>query len=142
MDYHKQAHCIYHCNYHIVFVTKYRRRIFNDGVHSYMEMRLLEVQKYYPEIVILENNHDKDHIHLLISIPPKLSVAEVVKILKINTARHLKKEFDFIKEAYWWTDGIWSDGYFVSTVWVNEETIRRYIEQQGNEDSGQAKLVL
>lgn len=66
-----------------------------------MEMRLLEVQKYYPEIVILENNHDKDHIHLLISIPPKLSVAEVVKILKINTARHLKKEFDFIKEAYW-----------------------------------------
>ena len=71
-----------------------------------------------------------------------MSVSQVVRIIKSNTSKDLKKKFGFLKDVYWGTDGIWSDGYFVSTVGVNEEIIKKYIERQGQEDSGQAQLVL
>jgi putative transposase len=104
--------------------------------------RLKQIKEYYPEIDILEINHDIDHIHMLVVIPPKFSVSQAVRIIKSNTSRDLKKKFPFLKDVYWGTDGIWSDGYFVSTVGINEHVIKNYIENQGKEDSGQAKLVL
>jgi len=104
--------------------------------------RLKQLREHYPEIDILKINHDVDHIHVLVVIPPKMSVSNVVRIIKSNTSKDLKKKFLFLKEVYWGTDGIWSDGYFVSTVGVNEAIIQKYIECQGKEDSGQAKLVL
>lgn len=131
MKYRKQSHCVYHCEYHLVFATKYRRKIFNSGIFAYMLDRLKEVMEHYPSLDILEINHDQDHIHMLISIPPKMSVGQVVRILKSNTSRDLKKKFPFLK-----------DGYFVSTVGINEDIVRKYIENQGKEDSGQAQLVL
>lgn len=107
-----------------------------------MKERLKEVKEYYPELDILEINHDVDHIHILIVIPPKMSVGQVVRILKSNTSKKLKEKFPFLKKVYWGTDGIWSDGYFASTVGINETVIKNYIERQGQEDSGQAQLVL
>jgi putative transposase len=104
--------------------------------------RLKEVKEHYPEIEVLEIEHDNDHVHMLISIPPKMSVGKVVGILKANTSRRLKEKFPFLKEVYWGVDGIWSDGYFVSTIGINEKVIQRYIHLQGEEDSGQAQLVL
>ena len=142
MKYRKQNHCVYYCEYHLVFTTKYRRKIFNDGIFLYMKDRLKQVKDYYPEIDILKINHDVDHIHVLVVIPPKFSVSQVVRIIKSNTSKDLKKKFPFLKDVYWGTDGIWSDGYFVSTVGINETIIARYIENQGKEDSGQAELVL
>ncbi|KAB2835566.1 MAG: IS200/IS605 family transposase [Caedimonadaceae bacterium] len=142
MKYRKQSHCVYYCEYHLVIAAKYRRKIFNEGIFEYMRERLKEVKDHYPEIDILKINHDKDHIHILVIIPPKFSVGQVVRIIKSNTSRELKKKFPFLKKVSWGTDGIWSDGYFVSTVGINEEVIKRYIEQQGKEDSGQAQLVL
>ena len=97
---------------------------------------------HYPEIDIIEINHDADHIHLLVSIPLKLSVGKVVGFIKANTSRGLKEKFSFLKGVYWGTDGIWSDGHFVSTAGVNEQIIQKYIQHQGREDSGQAQLVL
>jgi putative transposase len=84
--YKKQAHCVYHCEYHVVLVTKYRRKVFSNGVFAYLRIKLKEINKYYPEIEFLEVNHDKDHIHMLVSIPPKMSVGSVVRIVKANTA--------------------------------------------------------
>ena len=107
-----------------------------------MNTQLLKLNRIYPDIDLLEINHDEDHIHILVSIPPKRSVGSVVRILKSNTARDLKKKFSFLKEVYWGTDSIWSGGYFVSTVGANEKVIRKYIENQGKEDSGQAKLEM
>ena len=75
----------------MVFAIKYRRKIFNDGIFNYMRERLKEVGDYYPELEILEINHDIDHIHILITIPLKISVGSVVQILQSNTSRHLKK---------------------------------------------------
>ena len=107
-----------------------------------MKERLKALNKYYPELEIECINHDKDQIHLMIWIPPKMSVGQVVRILKSNTARNLKQKFPFLKEVYFGTESIWSGGYFVSTVGVNDDVIRKYIEKQGREDSGQAKLAL
>ena len=142
MKLRKQSHCVYQCEYHLVLATKYRRKVFNDGIFGYVLERLKAVKEHYPEIEILKIEHNKDHVHMLVSIPPKMSVGRVVGILKANTSRRLKEKFSFLKDVYWGTDGIWSDGYFVSTVGINEKIIQRYIQLQGEEDSGQAQLVL
>ncbi len=103
--------------YHVVLPTKYRRRVFNEGVFAYFEVKLKEINKYYPEFEFKSVNHDQDHVHMMISIPPKTSVGSVVRTVKANTSSALKKKFLFLKELYWGTDGIWSDGYFVLSGW-------------------------
>ena len=79
-------------------------------------------------------------MHVQVEFPPKYSGAYVVETIKKNSSRALKEKFEFLKEAYWDDGGIWSVGYFFSTVGKSEETIRKYIERQWREDSGQAKL--
>ena len=143
MKYRRQSNCIYYCNYHIVIVTKYRKKIINDGVFAYIKNKMKDIEGHYPEVYIKRMNHDKDHIHLLVSIPPKRSVGWYVRIVKANTARDMRKNFKFIREAYWGTGSVWSGGYFVSTVSnISEEVVKRYILLQGKEDSAQAKLEL
>jgi len=118
-------------------VTKYRKKIFNEGIFAYFKMRLAELTEHYPLIKIKEVNHDKDHIHLLVSIPPTMTVGKAVGLIKQNTARDLKQKFPFLREVYWGTEAVWSEGYFVSTVGVTDKVIRSYIENQGKEDTGQ-----
>ena len=142
MEYKKQTHCVYLCDYHIVFPTKYRRKVINPGIFAYIKLKIKEIGKHYPELEVKEINHDRDHIHILISIPPKMSVGNAVRIIKANTARSIRQKFPILRKVYWGSEGMWSDGYFVSTVGINESIIRRYIEEQGKEDAGQAKLEL
>jgi len=73
-------------------------------------------------------------------IPPKYAVSKVVETIKRNTSRSLCGNFAFLKKVYWDRKGIWGKGYFVSTVGINEEVIRRYVESQEEEETGQAKL--
>jgi putative transposase len=120
-----------------VLPTKYRKKIFNDGIYAYFKERAREIGEHYPLVKILEQNHDKEHIHMLVSIPPSMRVCDVVRIIKCNLSRDMKKKFPFLKRCYFGTDGIWSDGYFVSTVGINEEQIRKYIDMQGRQDMGQ-----
>ena len=136
------SHCVYQCDYHLVIVTKYRRRVFNEGIFAYLKLKLAEIREHYPIIKIKQVNHDKDHLHLLISVPPTMSVGKVVGLIKQNTARYLKQKFPYLKQVYWGTEAIWSEGYFVSTVGINEKIIKQYIEDQGKKDSGQTKFVL
>ena len=145
MKFVKLSHCVYYCDYHMAFTTKYRHRWLNEGIFAYLKDKFQEIKKHYPLIDFKIINYDKsqpDHIHFLLTIPPSMSVGSVVRIIKSNTSKSVKQKFPFLKELYWGTDGIWSDGYFVSTVGVNEQTIKRYIENQGREDSGQALLDL
>jgi putative transposase len=74
------------------------------------------------------------------SFPPKYSIAKVVQIIKANTGRALREKFGFLKGRYYGRGGIWSAGYFVSTVGLDERMIKRYVEYQAKEDLGQAKL--
>ena len=142
MDYRKQSHAVYYTRYHIVVSTKYRRKILKAGVGDYLKKVVLQVSRIHPDIEVVEVNTDVDHMHLLLSIPPKYSVSEVVRIVKANTGRKVREKFPHLDKVYWGVTGIWSVGYFVSTVGVHKSTIRNYIEMQGKEDSGQAELSL
>jgi len=141
MEFFKQAHATYCARYHLVFATKYRREVLKQGMGAYLVKIFHQVTKKFPDVQILEAKTDKDHVHLLVSIPPKYAVSHIVKFMKGRSAHDMRKKFTFLNKVYYGTDGIWSEGYFVSTVGIDEEIIRRYIEHQGQEDSGQAKLV-
>jgi len=136
------AHCVYTCDYHVVIVTKYRKAVFNEGIFAYFKVKLAEVNEHYPLIKIKEVNHDKDHIHLLVSIPPTMSVGKAIGLIKQNTARSLKQKFSFLKEVYWGTESVWSEGYFVSTVGISDKIIQKYIDEQGKKDTGQTLFEL
>ena len=136
------AHCVYDCQYQVVLVTKYRKAVFNEGIFAYFNQKLAEIMEHYPTIRFLTVNHDKDHIHLHVSIPPTISVGKVVGIIKQNTARQLKQKFPYLREVYWGNEGIWSEGYFVTTVGIAESVIKAYIESQGQQDAGQTKFEI
>jgi putative transposase len=124
---------MYQTQYHIIWGTKYRRKYLKDYVKKELLESLYKTIKKYPTLYIESCNTDQDHIHLQIEIPPNLSVAAVVQQLKIQTSVDLKKKFKFIREMY--LDGsIWSVGYFVSTIGINEKMIKKYIEYQGKKD--------
>lgn len=111
------------------------------GVDEYLMTKMDEIRKNYPEIDYIERNIQPDHVHLVVSFPPKYSIAQVVQIIKQNTGRALRDKFEFLRQRYYGRGGIWSAGYFVSTVGLDEEMIKRYVRYQEQEDLGQAKLA-
>ncbi|NTW75556.1 MAG: IS200/IS605 family transposase [Candidatus Moranbacteria bacterium] len=121
--------------------TKYRRKVINEGFGAYLKEKAYEVTHHYPKLKIKEFNHEEDHVHLLVSIPPSMSVGSFIRLYKTNSLRNVKKEFVFLKQVYWGTDSLWSDGYFASTVGINEKIIRAYIEHQGAEDAGRTATL-
>jgi putative transposase len=136
----KSAHTVYRTQYHIVWVTRYRRKILNEGVREYLKTKLQEARKYYPDWEYIEIGIADEHLHLHMVIPPKYSVSMVVETLKKNTSRELSRKFRFLRSVYWDNEGIWTKGFFVSTVGINEAVIRNYIRMQEKEDTGQAQL--
>ena len=140
MRLHRAAHTVYKTQYHIVWVTRYRRKILVPGVDRYLHVKLYEVCRWHPDWEFIAIGMKVDHVHLHMVIPPRDAVSHVVDVLKANTSRALSEKFAFLKKVYWDGDGIWSTGYFVSTVGADEHTIRRYVEMQGQEDAGQAQL--
>src|SRR3990167_695162 len=81
-----------------------------------------------------------EHVHTVMIIPPRYAVSDVVGRLKQQTASQLRKKFPWMGRVYWKETSVWSPGYFVSTVGIEEAKIRRYVEWQGRRDSGQLKL--
>ena len=124
MRYKKQAHAVYYTRYHIVISTKYRRQILKGGVGEYLEKIVRQISSHYPEIEMIEVKTDIDHMHIMLSIPPKMSVSYVVNMIKANSGSKMRKKFPFLDRVYWGVKGIWSIGYFVSTTGINEETIQ------------------
>ena len=142
MKLRKAAHTVYKTRYHIVFVTKYRRKILTKGVSQWLRPTFQQLRKYSPDIEFIEIGIDRDHVHLYIVIPPKYAVSQVVNRIKVNTSRAMKRKFGFLKQVYWGTESVWSPGFFVSTVGVDAKVIQKYVAMQGKEDAGQAQLDL
>lgn len=120
METRRQAHCIYRCQYNIVWIPRYRYRVLTNGVDRYFEIKFDEIRKSYLEIEYTEKKIQPDHIHLVVSFPPKYSTAKVVQIFEQNTRKTLRGKLDFLKQRYYGTGSIWSVGYFVSTVGLDE----------------------
>ena len=85
---------------------------------------------------------DADHLHRVIVIPAKYSIASVMGQLKSQSASELRKYFVWLSKVYWKENIAWSPGYFVSSVGIDEETIKNYVEHQGQQDSGQLRMEL
>ena len=142
MEYIKTAHSIYYLQYHVVWVCKYRRRILNPGICGYIRKLLPKLIRSMSGVKLETIGFDRDHLHMVISIPPKYSIASVMGQLKSQSASGLSKAFPWLSKVHWNENIVWSPGYFVSSVGVNEETIKRYVELQGRQDSGQLQLKL
>ena len=130
-------HSTYKLQYHIVWGTKYRRNWLKDYVRTELRKSFAETCKKYPALHLFETNTDQDHVHIQIEIPPSITIADAVRVLKQQSSKHLRKKFKFIKEIYLEKDGIWSVGYFVSSIGLDEETVKRYIEWQGKKERPQ-----
>jgi len=94
------------------------------------------------DIEIRKVNVQADHIYIVIVIPPRVSVASTVKYMKSSSGRKLKERFEFMKKAMYGRGGIWSRGYCVFTVGLNEKAIMDYVEYQYRQDTGQLKIEL
>lgn len=135
------SHGTYGHEYHIVWITKYRRRVLKRGLKTYVGRGIEEIRGYCPEVEVIRYNIQPDHAHLIIDIPPKYAVATIAGKIKQNTSRKIKGRFDWVGKVY--RAGVfWSPGYFSSTIGLNEEQILRYVEYQEKVDCGQYKLQL
>ena len=142
METRLSGHGVYRTEYHIIWIPKYRRRILNPGVKGYISRLFPKVIRGMPGCEILEQNIQVDHIHLLMVIPPKYAVSEVIGQMKQHTASRLRKKFTWLEKVYWKEQIVWSPGYFVSTVGLDEKQITEYVKWQSHKDSGQAKFEL
>jgi putative transposase len=142
MEVIKTAHGVYCLQYHVVWVCKYRRRILNPGVCGYIMKTLPKLLRSMPGVTIETIGFDQDHLHMVMVIPPKHSIASVMGSLKSQSSSELRKKFSWLEKVYWKENIVWSPGYFVSSVGVDEEIIKHYVEHQGNQDSGQLRLKL
>ena len=138
----KSAHSVYRLQYHVVWVCKYRRKILNPGVCGYIKKVLPKLLRSIPGVTIETIGFDRDHLHMVMGIPPKYSIASVMGKLKSQSASELRKKFDWLDKVYWKENVVWSPGYFVSSVGIDEEVIKKYVQHQGQEDSGQLHLEL
>ncbi len=136
------AHTAYRLQYHVVWVCKYRRRILKPGVRDYLHKVLLGLLRRMPGVEIETIGFDGDHLHMVMVIPPKYAIADVMGQLKSQSSSIMRKKFDWLDKVYWKENIVWSPGYFVSSVGVDEQTIKRYVEYQGQQDSGQLRQEL
>ncbi len=127
------SHSVYRHQYHIVWGTKRRRPYLKPYVAAELEKSFKATVKQYPTLHLEDFSTDEDHVHIQIEIPPNITVAAAVQAFKQQSSKHLRAKFPFIRRLYL-EKSIWSVGYFSSTVGLNEETIRRYLEQQGKDE--------
>ena len=95
-----------------------------------------------PGVRIETIGFDHDHLHMILVVPPKFSVASVIGRLKSQSSSDLRKRFVFLKKVFWKENIVWSPGYFVSSTGVDEKIIKNYVEYQGRQDSGQLRMKL
>ena len=95
---------------------------------------LFQTCKKYPTLYIHSINTDQDHVHLSMEIPPSIAISDAVQKLKGASSVIIRKKFKFIREMYLEKDGIWSVGYFVSSIGLNEEQVKKYIEWQNKKE--------
>lgn len=126
-------HSVYQLEYHIVWGTKYRRKILKPYVKKKLLDSFQKTEFLYPTLHIAKANIGEDHVHMLVEIAPSVSIAAMVQKLKSHSSTELKRSFKFIREM---DDGsgIWSVGYFASSIGLNEKMIQKYIDHQDKQD--------
>ena len=127
------AHSLYECKYHVVFCPKYRYRILKDEIAEYVRQQIYQLLGQKEEVEVLELNVQEDHVHVLLSMPPKYAVSEMMGFLKGKLALRMFERFPQLGRKYWGRH-LWSRGYCVSTVGIDEEMIRKYVRWQEQQE--------
>lgn len=131
--YRKSAHSVYEIKYHIVWITKYRKPIITGKIAE-RTRELIRIICAQNDVEILAGHVGKDHIHMLVSVPPYLSASKLVQYLKGNTSRKLQMEFKEINKQYW-GQHVWARGYFIASSGnVTDEVIAAYIANQDEQE--------
>ena len=131
--YRRLSHAVYQCTYHVVWVPKYRFRILTGAVAELMD-RDIRMLCEWKDVEVLELNVQVDHIHALLSIPPKISVSTFMGFLKGKLAIKVMKSYPRLRKKPYWGNHFWARGYFVNTVGLNEDLIRRYVKYQEDQE--------
>ena len=129
----KLSHTIYECKYHLVFCPKYRNRILKDEIKEYLKREIISLTRQKEGLEIIEMNVQSDHVHLVMWVPPKYSISDVLGYLKGKLALRIFQRYEKIGKRLWGRH-LWSRGYCVSTVGINEEQIRQYVRWQEKKD--------
>jgi len=139
-EYQTLSHTKWECKYHVVFIPKYRRKVLYGQLRQHLGEVFRELARQ-KESRIEEGHLQADHVHMLLVIPPKYAVAQVVGYLKGKSAIYIARTYggrrqNFVGEHFW------ARGYFVSTVGHDEEAVRRYIQAQETEERRLEQLEL
>ena len=140
MTYESLKHTRWECKYHVVFIPKYRKKKLFGELRQYMGELFRELAKQ-KECRIEEGHLMVDHVHMLISIPPKYAVAQVIGFIKGKSAIHIARTYMGRKKNFT-GQSFWARGYMVSTVGRDEAMIRKYIQKQEKEDQRLEQLSL
>jgi putative transposase len=140
----RASHAVYDTAYHLVWCPKYRKKIFaEEEIRERAEQLIKEIcEEYGIEVEEVEEMEVAvDHVHMLVSFPPKLSIGEVIRIIKSISARELFREFPRIKKRLW-AGEFWEDGYFARTVGdrMTRQIIDKYIKHHRDIEQGPAQL--
>lgn len=134
----KLSQTLWHCQYHIVWVPKYRFRVLSGAIAQEVSacIRMFTDQL---ECEVIEMNVQIDHVHLLVMIPPKVSVSGFVGTVKGRTAIRILNNFRQLKQKPYWGNHFWARGYCVDTVGLNAEMIRKYVKYQEEKEKAAEK---
>ncbi len=129
----KLSHVLYRCDYHIVWTPKYRFKVL-EGLIKTQLTKDIEMLIEWIGCEKKELNIQLDHVHLIVSVPPKISISRLMGILKGKTAIKIFKSYPQLKKKPYWGNHFWSRGYCVDTIGLDEEKIRKYVKYQEEQE--------
>jgi len=135
----KLTHVLWHCQYHIVWVPKYRFRVLSGAIGEEVS-NCIHVFCGQLGCRVVELSVQPDHVHLLIRVPPKISISRLMGVVKGRTALRLFTKYPYLRKKPYWGNHFWAKGYCVDTVGLNEEMIRKYVKYQEKQEQKQGSL--
>jgi len=135
------SHTLWHCQYHVVWVPKYRFRILTGSVKEAAEAGVQAICGY-AGCEVMELNVQPDHVHLVLMIPPKVSISDLLGRVKGQTSMKLFHQFRYLKKKPYWGNHFWAKGYCVDTVGLDADMIRKYVRYQEKKEQQMEQLQL
>ena len=130
MDLQHAEHHVFRLEYHLVWTPKYRHKVFEEPCRSILKEILIKAAHDY-DMSIQEIEIPPDHVHMLLAIPPRISISEAINILKSISAKEFFRRFPDIRKKYFWGGKLWTPSYYAESVGrKNEAAIKKYIQQQ------------
>ena len=130
--YRKSSHTVYDLKYHVVWITKYRKPVLRGEIAERVRDLIREICKA-KDVEIIKGHISSNHVHMFVSVPPHISVSQLVQFLKGKSSRKMLAEYKSLSRAFWGRH-MWARGYFVASSGnVTDEVIVKYIEEQGKE---------